>query len=321
MNREGPGTFHAEGLVLPGYDTPGVNMNIGASIQAVVGNDATAVANLLTALKGTNPFTETVDFDPFNVYNQPNGKTLTTKYADLGGALLCNYCMKDSTDSDNAAEQKFGAWSLWDPNGSAYQYTQGKSGGKYVTFQLSSALFGGSADKYLPMFAINSTRIVMSCENRLGAFVINGLDYYDASLAGDYKYAENSIYSVHIVDPTFFMNMVRVDPTIDKQLIASAQSEDGAIRIHSQSSSNFQIAILAGHASWEYIVPIKASSLKAVYFTFSPHAWIGRENFTRTNTYSSLAGRISRLVTGTETTYADHRVMKTSWFWNNLQTY
>ena len=256
LNREGPGTFHGEGLVLPGYDLPGVNVNIGAAIQAVVGNDATAVGNLLTALKGTNPFSETVDFDPFNIYNQPNGKTLTTKYADLGGALLCNYCMVDSTDSDNAAEQKFGAWSLWDPNGGAYQYTQGKSGGKYVTFQLSSALFGGSADKYLPMSAINGLRMVLSCENFLGAFVINELDYADSSLAADYKYGKNSIASVQIVDPTFYMNMVRVDPTIDKQLIASAQSEDGAIPIHSQSYSNFQIAIPAGQASWEYVIPI-----------------------------------------------------------------
>ena len=81
------------------------------------------------------------------------------------------------------------------------------------------------------------------------------------------------------------MNMVRVDPTIDKQLIASAQSEDGAIRIHFQSYSNFQIAIPMGQASWEYMVPIKASSLKAVYFTFTPQSWEGAENFDRTNTY------------------------------------
>ena len=106
----------------------------------------------------------------------------------------------------------------------------------------------------------------------LGAFVINGLDYADSSLAGDYKYGENSIASVQIVDPTFYMNMVRVDPTIDKQLIASAQSEDRAIRIHSQSHSNFQIAVPAGQASWEYVIPIKASSLKAIYFTFSSNS-------------------------------------------------
>ena len=145
---------------------------------------------LLLYLKSSNPFTESADFDPFNVYNQPNGKTPTTKCADLGGVLLCNYCMKDSTDSDNAAEQKFGAWSLWDLNGSADQYTQGKSSGKYVNFQLSSALFGGSADKYLPMSAINGMCIVMSCENKLGAFIINGLDYYgiNGTMITDNKY-------------------------------------------------------------------------------------------------------------------------------------
>ena len=67
--------------------------------------------------------------------NQPNRKTLThTKYADLGGAVMCNYFMKDCTDTDNSAKQKFGVWSLWDPNGLAYQYTQEKSGGKYVAF-------------------------------------------------------------------------------------------------------------------------------------------------------------------------------------------
>ena len=68
------------------------------------------------------------------MYNQPNGKSPAIKYADLGGAVLCNYCMQDSTDSDNAAEQKYGARRLWNANGPQYQYTQGKSGGKYVTF-------------------------------------------------------------------------------------------------------------------------------------------------------------------------------------------
>ena len=58
------------------------------------------------------------------------------KYADLGGALVCNY-MKSSTDSNDAAEQKFGEWSLWDPNGG----------------------------QYLPTSAIHGMRIVLSCEN------------------------------------------------------------------------------------------------------------------------------------------------------------
>ena len=85
--------------------------------------------------------------------------------------------MADKTDSDNAAEQEFGAWKLWDQNGPQYQYTKRLSDGKCVTFQLSSALFDGSADKYLPMSAINGMRIVLSCENVKGAFVLNGLYY------------------------------------------------------------------------------------------------------------------------------------------------
>jgi len=228
--------------------------------------DGGTTAQVIAALKSTDPLNETVTFDPFSILNQPNGKSPTLKYADLGGAIIANYCMVSSTESDNAAEAKYGAWSLWDPNANAYGYTQGQSGGKYFTFQLSSALFGGSADKYLPMSAINGLRIILSCENALGALVLNGLESYNATTE---KYFCNTIKGAVIVDPTFFMNMVWVDPTIDKQLLASAQSEDGAIRIHSQSYRNFQIAIPSGSASWEYIIPIKASSLKAVYLGWS----------------------------------------------------
>ena len=49
--------------------------------------------------------------------NQPNRKTPVIKHVDLGGAVVCNYCVEESTDSDNAAEQEFNAWSLWDGNG------------------------------------------------------------------------------------------------------------------------------------------------------------------------------------------------------------
>jgi hypothetical protein len=38
------------------------------------------------------------------------------------------------------------------------------------------------------MSAINGLRMVLSCENFLGAFVMNGLDYADSTLPGDYKY-------------------------------------------------------------------------------------------------------------------------------------
>ena len=76
------------------------------------------------------------------------------------------------------------------------------------------------------MSAINGLRIVLSCENTLGALTINGLQAYNNSTEAYYN---NSIKGAQIVDPTFFMNMVHVDPTINKQLLASAQSEAGAI--------------------------------------------------------------------------------------------
>ena len=57
-------------------------------------------------------------------------------------------------------------------------------------------------------------------------------------------------------DPTFFMNIVRVDPTVDAQLIKSAQSpEDGNIKIHSQTYQTFQMSILANQATFEYVFP------------------------------------------------------------------
>ena len=74
------------------------------------------------------------------------------------------------------------------------------------------------ADKYLPMSAINGMRITLSCENVIGAFVINGLNYKTTN-AGD---TVNTISSVNIYDPTFYLNMVRVDSTVDAQLIRSA---------------------------------------------------------------------------------------------------
>ena len=162
------------------------------------------------------------------------------------------------------------------------------------------------------MSAINGMRITLSCENVIGAFVINGL-YSHGTNAGD---TQNSIASVNIYDPTFSLNMVRVDPTVDAQLIKAAQNPDyGNIRIHSQTCSMYQMSLLAGQSTFEYIIPVKVSSLKAIYFTFAPQTYVGYENFTTTQGYSSLAGRV---MTGNgaaaATAYTDNRVMKTSWF-------
>ena len=92
--------------------------------------------------------------------------------------------------------------------------------------------------------------------------------------------------------------MVRVeDPTVDAQLIKAAQNpDDGNIRIHYQTYSIYQMSLFAGQSNFEYIVPIKFSSLKAIYFTFSPQTYVGYENFSTSQGYSSLAGRV---MTGT----------------------
>ena len=82
------------------------------------------------------------------------------------------------------------------------------------------------------------------------------------------KYLDNSIASVEIVEPTFYMNMVRGDPTIDKY--SCRTSELGLHHSNSNKSQIFQRCVLHVYTS----------------------IWVGRENFKRTNTYSSLAGRI-----------------------------
>ena len=83
--------------------------------------------------------------------------------------------------------------------------------------------------------------------------------------------------------PTFPLNMVRVDPTVEQQLIAAAKNpEYSNIRIHSQTYSSYQMSILANQSTFEYIIPVKVSSLKAIYFTFSPTSQSSRESFDQT---------------------------------------
>ena len=91
---------------------------------------------------------------------QFNEKYPALTYPSLGSAIIANYAMGNSTDLRNPTEYKFGAYILWNQEYGAQTttYTQGKSGGRYYTFQLVSSLFGGCAEKYLPMSAINGVR-------------------------------------------------------------------------------------------------------------------------------------------------------------------
>ena len=157
-----------------------------------------------------------------------------------------------------------------------------KKEGGILHFNSFLLFFGGTAYKYIPMSAINGLRIVLSCENVNGAFVQNGLR---SGAAGDGVYLCTDIT---INDPTFFLNMVRVDPTVDQQLIAAAKNpEDGNIRIHSQTYSSYQMNILANQSTFEYIIPIRVSSLKALYFTFAPTSQAGQEDFVRCDGFTS----------------------------------
>ena len=92
--------------------------------------------------------------------------------------------------------------------------------------------------------------------------------------------------------------------------------QDGAIWIHSHSYSNFQIAIPTGHASWEYSI-LKPNRSKIL-----------------TSRLPLTFGSVERITPGPKrsllwleewnvqfTVLANHRVMKPSWFWNNLETY
>ena len=77
---------------------------------------------------------------------------------------------------------------------------------------------------------------------------------------------------------------INIHSAIAKSLYVGAQSaEDGNIRIHSQTYSSFQMTILANQSTFEYIIPINVSSLKAIYFTFSPTSWSNVESFDQTD--------------------------------------
>ena len=95
--------------------------------------------------------------------------------------MIANYSVGigGSTDLVNPTQYKYGAYSLFDQDYAAQSstggYTLGQKGGRYYTSQLISSLFGGCAEKYLSMSAMNGMRIVLSCENVKGAFVTNGL--------------------------------------------------------------------------------------------------------------------------------------------------
>ena len=243
------------------------------------------------------------DFEVTNTSGNFSGaRNLPITYPDLGGCIVA--AAYSTSNSSARLPLKSGGFDLNYATGVEFSNTNKTSGTRPVTFQLMSAMFGGASDKYLPMSAINGLRIVFSLENLIGSCVKLGLSTNTMAQI-----------SVKLEDPTLFLNMVRVDPTVDAALLSAATGADGMIRVHSQTYQTFQNTITAGSQSWEYIIPIKVSSLKALYFCFSPQSYSGVDVPSDATSIVPVAYAASN---GTAPTTFP---MRTTWYANNLQSY
>ena len=137
-------------------------------------------------------------FNPNTPYNQ---------YPDLGGIIMGshNTAVNTGTTGVNGAAVDFANFkSATQAIYPAQVTTQPtKDNTRYFTFQLLSSLFGGSADKYIPMSAINGLRIVLTLEDPVECYTMTGMGSGVAQTA----------YTSTIYDPTLFLNMVKGDPT------------------------------------------------------------------------------------------------------------
>lgn len=123
-----------------------------------------------------------------------------------------------------------------------------------MTCTFFSSLFGGGQDKYFPMSAMNGFRLVLTLNTPEIAFTANdGL--------------VDLVY--HIEDPTIHMNMIRVDPAVDRGIINQWKGTDGRLRIHSQSWRTYSVTVVAPETTKNVVIPISVSSMKALFFTFS----------------------------------------------------
>ena len=83
------------------------------------------------------------------------------------------------------------------------------------------------------MSAINGLRIVLTLEHPAGAFVHCGLGVAIGVVA------TQTPCTITIYDPTLFLNMVRVNPTVDQALKQTSKLPDNIIRISSQTWSTY----------------------------------------------------------------------------------
>ena len=115
-------------------------------------------------------------------------------------AVVANYAVGNYTGLIHPIWYNYGAYGLFDQGLAAQgnvKYTPGKVGGRHYTFQLISSLFGGCAEKFLPISTVSGIRIILSCENMSGVFVLNEFG------SGAVGATDHTIASVSILDPLY----------------------------------------------------------------------------------------------------------------------
>ena len=127
-----------------------------------------------------------------------------------------------------------------------------------LEFVLPSGVFGQSCQKYYPLSAMNGFRITLKLQQGIKA-LYNSVDGATA-------------HTYFISDPTLFLNLIRVDPEVDRGIIDGAKGPDEKIRIHTHSWRTYSKAIATSDTSFEHVIPINVSSLKAIFFTFQETA-------------------------------------------------
>lgn len=121
-----------------------------------------------------------------------------------------------------------------------------------VSLSFLSAIFGGGANKYYPLSAMNGFRIVLTLNTPEVAFISG------ANIVMKYK----------ITDPTLYTNQIRVDPAVDRGLISSSRGRDGRIRIGTQSWRTYTTSVIGTDRVKNIVIPIAVSSLKALFWMF-----------------------------------------------------
>lgn len=305
-NRSGPNVFHGEGLQ--------IQNNLQLVMPDLPLNAAPTTTQLRTCID-----TMYIRERPFStdLNEGTNLQMPVISYPHLGSIVVMRHTSAAVAANDicSGFPEKIGAWDLRQAVGTEEfpGCIANRKGGKYITFQLSSALFGGSAEKYLPMSAINGMRIVFGFENVLGAFCMCGLTTAGAVI-------NFQTMTVKVVDPTMFLNLIAVPSHVDYEILYNAAMRDNLIRIHSHTWTSFYQYLPAGTMKYNWIIPIKASSLKAIYFVFSYATYTGIDNYTTRNQDSYVADAAG------VRTYTNHNngpgaLMKTSFYPNNMKSY